>query len=492
MKKSNFTVVLPSNSNPEIFPNNSSSKFSVEFDNPIYLSGQYEVALIEIAYKNDIMALRNNSFQIFALKSKDNLFCLMNNASPLIWNFNSIELKPMEMEEETGYDPDYISWLFSKIKEFAAISIDERGSDLVKNKVYIKMLKDNVLLVISKGLAKMLNYTRTSFSTRFNRYGWGMQRKQYVKDWNVSLVPLYALKYERIILKKKGEAITFEEFVKRWKKKISSKYIEFTVTTPSGSEEGYREIKIRKLTPLKGKDWCVFEIEDDLSKEVFDDGHPFLANMFDELSYSMMTNDFEKYKRTVWAVRIYNNNLNAGFASNEEYSIDEITMNLEKIESVSNLLDVLNVKSEKYQYRFSYDSSSNRMSVTVPPFHRIKLDDVLQSVLGFFGQESLYSKTNIATRPPLLKRNVYNLFVYCNIIDFIHVGNVEAPMIRQFPISSHTDVLINREFYNKIYIPVNRNVLDRIDVSIHDQAGALVPFKDGITILTLEFRAIDV
>ena len=73
-------------------------------------------------------------------------------------------------------------------------------------------------------------------------------------------------------------------------------------------------------------------------------------------------------------------------------------------------------------------------------------------------------------------------------MSYIHVGNTEAPLLRQLPIASKENVVEDREFVNKIYVPVNCNVLNKIDVSIHDQSGDLVPFKDGLTTLTLEFR----
>ena len=493
MSNKSFFIVLPSNSNPHIFPNNSSSKYSIEFDNPIYLSGQYEVSLIEMTYKNDIMALKDNSFRMFALKVQDKLFQLMKNKSPLNWDYNWIKIESIEMEEGTGYDPDFIWDLFHEIRKFVTLGIDQNAG----NKVYIKVKKDDVLLVISKGIATMFNFSRTSFSNKDeDEYSDGMQRKEYVKNWTISLVPLYALNYRRIILKKKGEMITLDELMKRWKKKICDKCVTLTVDSLNVDEKKTLQeqlplvVKMRKLRPLKGEDWCVFQVEDVFKKDMLPDKHPFLANEDDEISFFVRPNNADKFKDHEWAVRVYNNSLKKTFISNEEYVVDDVVINLEKIASVNNLLDALNVKSVLHDYKFTYDALTNRISLTIPPFHRIKLDDVLASVIGFTTSLNLKEQKQTASKSPMLKRNVSNLFVYTNIIDFIHVGNTEAPLLRQFSISSHTHALINREFFTKIFIPVNRNILDRIDISIHDQAGDLVPFKDGMTTITLEFRPI--
>mgnify|MGYP006384017557 FL=1 len=50
MKKSDFYMVLPSNSCPLNHPNNTAANFIVEFQNPIYFKGQWEVALQEFSF----------------------------------------------------------------------------------------------------------------------------------------------------------------------------------------------------------------------------------------------------------------------------------------------------------------------------------------------------------------------------------------------------------------------------------------------------------
>ena len=50
MNKSEFYMVLPSNSCPLNYPDNTASNFKVEFGNPIYFKGQWEVALQEFSF----------------------------------------------------------------------------------------------------------------------------------------------------------------------------------------------------------------------------------------------------------------------------------------------------------------------------------------------------------------------------------------------------------------------------------------------------------
>ena len=50
MKRSDFFMVLPSNSCPFNHPNNTADNFKVEFQNPMYLKGNWEVALQEFSF----------------------------------------------------------------------------------------------------------------------------------------------------------------------------------------------------------------------------------------------------------------------------------------------------------------------------------------------------------------------------------------------------------------------------------------------------------
>ena len=486
---SKFTIVLPSNSNPSLFPNNEPNKFSIEFMNPIYLSGKYEVALIEMTYKNELMTLKENSFRIFALKMKDEIFHLMNNKYAGYWSFNQLQLQPLKMDKQTGYDPRKIWEVFRPLNNIMFVNTMERkgkGSNIFYY-TNIKVMKPNVLIVLSDDLAKMFNFSNSCFTDKFEELSLNMKRKHLVKDWKIDVIPLYALQYRRIILKSKGELMTLEEFVERWKKHIPSKYIEFTsVETRRGL------FNIRKVSPLKAEDWCIFELEDMFNRDMESDRPSFLARSDDRLQLSTKEVTFsEATRQHEWAVKVYEKRLNPAVITNEEEELEEIRISLPTIDNVNQLLDTLNVKSREFGYKFDYSPNLDRITLSLPPFHRIQLDDILQNVLGFVGQNNLTESKQTATMNPMLKREVNSLFIYCNIVSYIHVGNTEAPLLRQLPIASKENVVVDREFINKIYIPVNCNVLSKIDVSIHDQSGELVPFKDGLTTLTLEFRPME-
>lgn len=69
LKQDSLYLTLPSNSNPDIFPNNKPQSFKVNFPTPIILEGKWKVGLTEIQYPNNWFNLNENtSFSIFFRK----------------------------------------------------------------------------------------------------------------------------------------------------------------------------------------------------------------------------------------------------------------------------------------------------------------------------------------------------------------------------------------------------------------------------------------
>ena len=149
---------------------------------------------------------------------------------------------------------------------------------------------------------------------------------------------------------------------------------------------------------------------------------------------------------------------------------------------------LLNAYVDLYGIKLSYNTATNRVELTVNYGNEIRFDRVLRSMLGFTSDKSVCSGKTLAENNPNLERDFYNFYIYCNIVEYIRVGNIAAPLLRTLPLSSSKRQLINREFFNKMYVPINRNVINRIDITICDDAGKVIPFRSGNTVLTLHFR----
>ena len=93
--KNNFYTVLPSNSCPLTHPNNKASKFIVEFENPMYLNGNWEVALLDFTFIYNAFPIYSNAtiqFISSSLKTKDISISIDNKLKKVTCNEDFIEI----------------------------------------------------------------------------------------------------------------------------------------------------------------------------------------------------------------------------------------------------------------------------------------------------------------------------------------------------------------------------------------------------------------
>ena len=87
-----------------------------------------------------------------------------------------------------------------------------------------------------------------------------------------------------------------------------------------------------------------------------------------------------------------------------------------------------------------------------------------------------------------LQRGFYSLFVYCDIVEDVVVGDVKAPLLRTVNIDGKDDKMVSRIYQTVQYVTVQRRQFDTIEIDIRDDTGRRVPFQRGKVIVTLHFR----
>ena len=145
-------------------------------------------------------------------------------------------------------------------------------------------------------------------------------------------------------------------------------------------------------------------------------------------------------------------------------------------------------------FKFSYDQRLNRFDIiTVTPKAGVILHfkNGLHDILGF---TTTYIKANRsqAQKGQLevnLLRGISSLFVYCDLVQPIHVGSIMAPLLRtvSFNVKQYGE-MINAHYTNPIYLPINKSMIDSVDIRICDVIGQLIPFAEGVTTMILHFR----
>jgi hypothetical protein len=99
------------------------------------------------------------------------------------------------------------------------------------------------------------------------------------------------------------------------------------------------------------------------------------------------------------------------------------------------------------------------------------------------------SYTFLGTTPkPLLKPSLTSLFVYCDILEHVPVGDTLAPLLRCVNIEGESGKRVGATFTFPMYIPVQKKVFDSVEINIMTETGDPAPFVDGPSTVTLHFR----
>jgi hypothetical protein len=158
--------------------------------------------------------------------------------------------------------------------------------------------------------------------------------------------------------------------------------------------------------------------------------------------------------------------------------------------------------------RLSYDNFTQRMTLKLEPNSMLILKKSFANLLGFF-EEDFDESGDIVykDRPDTIffgpfdqnkridgkrmidmQRGFYSLFVYCDLVEPVLVGDMKAPLLRTVHIKGKDGEMINKIFQNVQYAPLQKKHFETIEINIRDDAGKPVPFERGRVIVTLHFK----
>ena len=124
----------------------------------------------------------------------------------------------------------------------------------------------------------------------------------------------------------------------------------------------------------------------------------------------------------------------------------------------------------------------------------MKMNGNLTRLLGFksnLANTELNPGTYIGSRLIDLHEGFHTLYVYCDLVQPRHVGNVLAPLLRQVAIdhkSLKKNFVTTRVFNPVYFLPLNRNHFETVEIDIRTDLGESVPFETGKVLVTLVFQ----
>jgi len=134
-----------------------------------------------------------------------------------------------------------------------------------------------------------------------------------------------------------------------------------------------------------------------------------------------------------------------------------------------------------------YDEKTNEIEMNCNhPYASMEFSETFARVLGFkrtsFEQGKVYrGKLNMGVDPS-------TMYVYCDLIEHVIVGDVRAPLLRTFGMGKSSNDVVHRTFPNMVYVPIQKKQFDTIEVNIMTDTGEPMPFAPGKSTVLLHFR----
>ena len=145
--------------------------------------------------------------------------------------------------------------------------------------------------------------------------------------------------------------------------------------------------------------------------------------------------------------------------------------------------------------RFKHNPIKRRFTVTLQPGMSFTFEPQLASMLGLRNVLTLANRDDVershgGTTTTDIQSGIHGLFVYCDALENVPVGDTMAPLLRIVDATGNNGENIHRIFNPARYVPVSKHRFDSIEIDIKTDTGEAVPFESGRLSTTLHFRKV--
>jgi len=140
---------------------------------------------------------------------------------------------------------------------------------------------------------------------------------------------------------------------------------------------------------------------------------------------------------------------------------------------------------------FRYQSNKIKL-VNAGPYD-VEFSDALAHMLGFVPGRKYtprrigYTAPEPADLSPVI---IPTLYVYCDVLKHIVVGDVTAPLLRIVNMEVTQSHAVHQIMNPPLFVPLQKKNFDTIEINIMTDTGKPVPFMGGKSVVVLEFKRI--
>ena len=461
-----FYHFLHSNAAQKRFSSNQAANFSIPIDDIQQLNGDWEVGVTQLVHSNCLYTFNHEILQI-----------------------DETLTQAYQYEEGTRvYVPLFITKEHPSNIKMIYDFLNKAGKNIVKftptnseHTTYSHIVDEQWIVALSPSLQNQFGYSTSSLTT------YDKHPKNYVtkpsgkdkivykeKEFYVDLIPRNEKTLmKKIILKEKNSDLTRDLLMRRFNfvMQIDGKQV---VSIEN-------DLMSNLVTMTKVNDDDIVVEFSKYFRELF--SYRFSAVHGKEIIKSLTFNSHHQYDKE-WSVSIYKK----GKAMKSK-SLKRKILLPQILHSVKDGVGYLNeVIADK---RIIFTESENVLSLNMRGENmQLSMDNTLMDILGF-DQNVFYSNSiTKASAPMSLTRRINYFQIYSNIGVDVRVGDTEAPLLAMIPFNPKDCSTLSERTFKKVnYINLKSNYMSQIDISMYDDAGALIPFhKDAVTSIVLHFR----
>ena len=145
---------------------------------------------------------------------------------------------------------------------------------------------------------------------------------------------------------------------------------------------------------------------------------------------------------------------------------------------------------------FSYNPITKRLNGDINDGAELHLSPALCAILGIDKSQNPIKPLNCKSYPLRwtssqacdINRGFSSMYVYCDALEHVPVGDTKAPLLRIVRISDRSGDIVHTIYEKPLYIPLQQKNFDSIQIDIRSDFGKPIPFDYGKVIVTLHFR----
>jgi len=144
---------------------------------------------------------------------------------------------------------------------------------------------------------------------------------------------------------------------------------------------------------------------------------------------------------------------------------------------------------------FSCDSITGKVKMTylasAPRHVQVEFSQDLARLLGY-SPELRYTNrhSRVSKLAPDLRGRIHSVYVYCDILEHVPVGDTKAPLLRIVNTDVKSIGNIHRVFNPLLYVQLQKKTFNSIEIEMRTDFGTIVPFLSGKSFVVLEFRRV--